>query len=94
MSIESINLRKCIIEKLSEDTKYFITKDLYDNSEKVVLLSGKQRMFYLDYKAGDIVYTAKSIKGEWKLITDTNFKMNDFLYENKLQLDKYFETQT
>ena len=41
MNIESINLRKCIIEKLSEDAKNFVTKDLYDSSEKVVFLTGK-----------------------------------------------------
>jgi len=93
MNIESINLRKCTIEMLSEDAKNFVTKDLYDSSEKVVFLTGKQRMFYSDYQVGDIIYAAKSIKGKWKLVTETNFKMNSFLHDNKVQLDKYFEGQ-
>ncbi|OJJ20571.1 hypothetical protein BKI52_19145 [marine bacterium AO1-C] len=73
--------------------KKFITKDLYDSSEKVIFLTGKQRMFYSDYQVRDTIYAAKSAKGEWKLITETNFKTNSSLQNSKIQLDKYFEDQ-
>ena len=66
MDIKSINLRKCIIKRLSEDTSSLIVQDLYDDSEKVVFLTGKQRMFYSTHKLGDIIYTAKDVK--WRLV--------------------------
>ena len=94
MSIESINLRKCVIERFSENKRSFITKDLYDHSEKEVFLTGNQRMFYTDYHLGDIIYTAKSSKGIWTLITGTKFKTSDILYEYKQKLDEYFDNTT
>lgn len=84
------NLRKCEITELDTNSKYFIARDLIDNTSKKVNLSGKQRFSYKDYKIGSIIYAAITIEGCWRLVMGTDFKRNKKLTELKVQVDDYF----
>ena len=89
MDLEKINLRKCIIKSKSSDFKTLTVIDYHDKSEEIVFLSGKQRMCIIDFKINSIVYISEDINNDWRLITEENFKRNDFLEGLRSKLNEF-----
>ena len=87
-----MKLRKCIIEELTEDFKSFMVRDLFDDSQKEVFLSGNQRMFYTEFNIDDLIYAAKTSENKWGLVTETDFKKSGFLTDQRLIVDRYFSS--
>ena len=86
MSIKLPNLRKFTIIDIPVGAILFFTaKDWYDNSEQMIYLTGKQRMYYLSFKVDDIIYALKARENKWWLVSSTQFKTKPELLELKMQ---------
>ena len=83
------NFRKGMVIKRAENRKFEI-KDLYDGSIKIARLYGKSMLEYNQIQLGISVYIIKDyplISEDWRILTKTHFKGDDFLWNLKIELD-------
>lgn len=82
------NFVKCRITQLLGRAE-FIGIDLLDGSERKLKMTGKQRMNYIKVAIGDEVYGKyEPLFEAYRFLTMSNFKYEDTLYKEKIQLDK------
>ena len=89
--ISKENFRKGIIENKIGSYTYEV-RDLLDDSIKTLVLRGKIKLYLNEYniKLGEEVYIMKYEmfqKDEWRVITSTEFKMDQELFGLKIDID-------
>lgn len=88
--------RKGIIEKEINDREY-IVRDLVDNTEKHLRISGKQLMWKkeIGIQKGDSVYIYNDkykMRETWRMLTSTDFKMSQGWNKLKRDLDTFLKS--
>ncbi len=87
------DLRKCeVLQSLGKGA--FRARDLLNQEEIRVQMTGKQRMNYIKILPGDCIYAKYSVGLQaHRLISDTDLKWQDNLAKEKQELDKWLEQQ-
>ncbi|EAY30436.1 S1 domain-containing protein [Microscilla marina] len=88
-------LRKCVVIQSLRGGAY-LTQDVQDGKTFTVQLTGKDRMNYIQILPGDELYAKYSSHyngGCYLFISESRFKGNDGLYDEKVALDQAIAQQ-